>query len=154
MANEKNLIPMDRRSKSEARSNGRKGGIESGKTRRRKANFRKALEELFATPVNIPEWKEKLESQGIENSYQMAILLAQLEEALNGSTPAARFLAEYSGQSKEPEYMEQNRKADTALKEAHRQAVTGENNTSDNDMVLDFIQAMRNEDSGDGSAEQ
>ena len=36
MANEENLIPANKRSLSEARENGRKGGIASGKARREK----------------------------------------------------------------------------------------------------------------------
>ena len=36
MANEQNLIPANKRSKSEARENGSKGGIASGKSRRKK----------------------------------------------------------------------------------------------------------------------
>lgn len=44
MANEKNLIPFSERSKSEARENGRKGGIASGKKRRQIKSFREAAE--------------------------------------------------------------------------------------------------------------
>ena len=44
MANEKNLIPFSERSVSEARENGRKGGIASGKKRRQIKSFREAAE--------------------------------------------------------------------------------------------------------------
>lgn len=43
MANEKNLIPMRNRSSREAREMGKKGGIASGKMRKRRANLKKPL---------------------------------------------------------------------------------------------------------------
>lgn len=47
MANEQNLIPYSQRSKSKARENGRKGGINSGKIRRQKADLRKMAQEIL-----------------------------------------------------------------------------------------------------------
>lgn len=47
MANEQNLIPGDKRSQSEARENGKKGGINSGKARRRKADLRKMAQQVL-----------------------------------------------------------------------------------------------------------
>ena len=43
-----NLIPASQRSKDEARGNGQKGGIESGKSRRRKKALRTALKEAVS----------------------------------------------------------------------------------------------------------
>ena len=43
MANEQNLIPHSKRSKSEARENGRKGGIASGKSRKKRKEFKEAI---------------------------------------------------------------------------------------------------------------
>lgn len=48
MANEKNLIPTSERTKEEARELGRKGGIKSGETRRRKKEFRELFETMLA----------------------------------------------------------------------------------------------------------
>ena len=45
--NEQNLIPNSKRSPSEVRKNGRKGGIKSGETRRAKKDLRMALEMLL-----------------------------------------------------------------------------------------------------------
>ena len=44
MANEENLIPTSKRTKSEAREMASRGGIASGKARRKKANLKKAFE--------------------------------------------------------------------------------------------------------------
>lgn len=47
MANEQNLIPGNKLSPEEARENGRKGGIQSGKARKRKADLRKAAQAIL-----------------------------------------------------------------------------------------------------------
>lgn len=47
MANEQNLIPGNKRSQEEARENGRKGGINSGKARKRKADLRKIAQQVL-----------------------------------------------------------------------------------------------------------
>ena len=47
MANEQNLIPNSERSPNEVRKNGKKGGINSGKARRRKKEFRELFEKML-----------------------------------------------------------------------------------------------------------
>ncbi len=47
MANEQNLIPGNKLSPEEARENGRKGGIQSGKARKRKADLRRMAQEVL-----------------------------------------------------------------------------------------------------------
>lgn len=51
MANEQNLIPNNKRSKSEVRENARKGGINSGKARRDKADFKAKCQIWMETTV-------------------------------------------------------------------------------------------------------
>lgn len=51
MANEQNLIPNNKRSKSEVRENARKGGINSGKARREKADFKAKCQIWMETTV-------------------------------------------------------------------------------------------------------
>ena len=50
MANEENLIRL---SQSEAREYGRKGGIKSGETRRRKAALRDTMNRLLTMQVEV-----------------------------------------------------------------------------------------------------
>lgn len=47
MANTDNLIPASKRSKAEARENGKKGGIASGESRRRRKKLQEELETLL-----------------------------------------------------------------------------------------------------------
>ena len=56
MANEENLIPNHERTPSELREITQKGGIESGKSRRRKKALRLALKEAVSMRLNeLPE---------------------------------------------------------------------------------------------------
>ena len=58
MANEKNLIPFNERSESEARESGRKGGIASGKARREKKAMRELLEDALAKVIKSKSGEE------------------------------------------------------------------------------------------------
>ena len=143
MANENNLRPI--RSTEEARERGRAGGKASGKARRRKADFRKTLNLLLTAEIENEEWKPVLESLGLECTLESALLMAQIKAALAGSTKAATFVAKYSGQSPEPEENRRNREADTELKQARKQAVTGENETEEAlDKLDSILKEMRN----------
>lgn len=137
MANEQNLKPV--RTKSEARERGRAGGKASGKTRRRKADFRKTLNMLLTAEIDSEEYKPILEALGVDCTLESAMLMAQIKQAMLGSTKAATFVAKYSGQSPEPEENRRNREADTELKKARKQAVTGENETEEALNKLDSI---------------
>lgn len=86
MANEQNLIPANKRSKSEARANSRKGGIASGKARREKAEFKKLIEIALEQ-----EYKD-----GMTNAE--ALVLSMLTKALEGDTKAFEILRDTAGQ--------------------------------------------------------
>lgn len=60
MPNEQNLIPMDQRSKNEARELGREGGRASGVARRRKKKLREAAELYLSLPVVDKRVRNKL----------------------------------------------------------------------------------------------
>lgn len=86
MANEENLIPTNKRSKNEVREIGRKGGIASGKTRRRKANMKKTLDALLVSKVSNPQLSRVLQDMGFEDDYESALLLVAMQKALKGSS--------------------------------------------------------------------
>lgn len=138
--NEQNLKPV--RTKSEARERGRAGGKASGKARRRKADFRKTLNMLLTAEIDSEEYKPILEALGVECTLESALLMAQIKEAMLGNTKAAYFVAQYAGQSEKPEEDLRNREADTELKKARKQVVTGENET---DEALDKLDSILKE---------
>lgn len=135
---------FDKRTTEELRVITSKGGKASGEARRRKANFRKTLNQLLTTEIDSPEWKPVLESLGIECTLESALLMAQIKEAMAGNTKAATFVAKYAGQSPESDENRRNREADTELKQARKQAVTGENETEEAlDKLDNILKEMR-----------
>lgn len=64
--NPENLIPLDKRTKTEQTEITRKGGIASGKARRAKRDRHKRIQELFALAVQDPKLKANLEKMGID----------------------------------------------------------------------------------------
>jgi len=96
VANDENL---KRLSPSEARKFGRMGGKKSGEVRRRKADFRKTLNQLLTTEIDNPEWTPVIESMGLESTLESAMLASMIKAALEGDVKAAYFVAQYAGQS-------------------------------------------------------
>ena len=88
MANEQNLIPANKRSKSEARENGSKGGIASGKARRKKANLKKAFEAILQAEVASPNVKKQLEELGFESTNETALAMVMMQKAMKGNVRA------------------------------------------------------------------
>lgn len=90
MANEQNLIPGNRRSQSEARENGKKGGQKSGEVRRQRKAMKEQAELLLSLPFNLTdkkgnELKEVLKKLGIDDDNidnQMAMIVALWKTAL------------------------------------------------------------------------
>ena len=140
MANYENIKDVNsNRTPSERRELAIKAGKASGEARRRKADFRKTLNLLLTAKIDRPEWTPVLEALGVDSTLESAMLAAQIKEAMNGNTKAAYFVAQYAGQSAEPEENIRNREADTELKKARKQAVTGENETDEALDKLDQI---------------
>ena len=107
MANEQNLIPASKRSKSEARENSKKGGVESGKSRRRKKALRLALKEAVSMRLNeLPEDMRAaiMATVGITDDAQTvadAVIGGIILSACAGSAPMARLLLDTIGESME-----------------------------------------------------
>ena len=106
-------------------------GQASGQARRRKANFQKTLNLLRTAEIDNEEWKPILESLGVECTLESALLMAQIKAALDGDTQAAKFVAQYSGQSNRTEEDLENKKAETELIKARKESITGENENND-----------------------
>ena len=88
MANEQNLIPGNKRSQSEARENGRKGGIASGEKRRHQRDLREAVK---AVPGVILPVKGGGEGKTVVD----AVALAVAHKAAQGDLKAAALLWEW-----------------------------------------------------------
>ena len=132
----------NKRTPEERRELAKKAGKASGQARRRKADFRKTLNLLLTAEIDNEEWKPVLESLGVECTLESALLMAQIKEAMLGNTQAAKFVAQYSGQSGRAEEDLENKKADTELIKARKEAITGEN---ENDEALDRLDQILKE---------
>lgn len=87
----------------EARKIGRSGGIASGKARREKKAMKETLEILLSLLLQDGDSAdiEKIESVAALNgknvTVQEAIMLAQIQKAIEGDTKAAEYIRDTSG---------------------------------------------------------
>ena len=123
----------------ERRELAKRAGEASGKARRRQANFRKTLNMLLTAEIDSQEYGPILEALGVDSTLESAMLMSMIKAALKGDVKAAYFVAQYSGQSDKPDEDIKNRDADTELKKARKQVVTGENETDEAVDKLDQI---------------
>ena len=101
MANEDNLKPV--RTESEAREKGTKGGIASGKSRRRKKAMKERLQEALECSVVNPKVKKMMQSVGMEDgstNYD-AVTASIIAGAIQGAPGYARLLMELIGETGE-----------------------------------------------------
>ena len=88
MAGADNLIPNSERTPEELREMTRKGGIASGKARRKKANLRKAFETILQAEVASPNVKKQLEELGFDSTNEMALAMVMMHKAMKGNVRA------------------------------------------------------------------
>lgn len=100
--NVENLVPQNKRTKEEQREVARKGGIASGKARRRK----RAMKDIISTfgKEDAPETvvakliQLGMLEKGESCTMDEALILAQYGKALSGNTKAAEFVRDTNGQ--------------------------------------------------------
>ena len=100
MANEENLIPMNERSKAEARELGRKGGKRSGEVRSANAEMRKRLEQIVKMTLKegkADKIKNLAEAKGANLTISDALLFKLVTMALSGNIKAMNKLIELLG---------------------------------------------------------
>lgn len=99
MANEENLIPLNKRTKSEAREISKKGGQASGAARRKKKTMKQVANYLLSLPV-VEELQEEMIQSGIasdEADNQTALVFSMMQRAIKGNVTAAQFIANITG---------------------------------------------------------
>ena len=141
MANNENLIPFSKRSVSEARELGRKGGKASGKSRRQKANFRQTLNMLLTTEIENDEWGPILDALGVDATLESAMMMAMIKEAIGGNVKAAYFVAQYAGQSAQTDADLEEQQIRTDRARRAREQETGDGNGAEEN-IRDFLKAM------------
>lgn len=139
MANYENIKDkgFDKRSTNELREIQSRGGKASGKSRRRKAALRDTMNRLLTMQVDVTGLSEVLLADGGESTYEEVIGMAMIEQAMAGNVKAYQAIMQTVGQTVKSDSDLENQQADTELKRAKKQAVTGENET-DVDMELNI----------------
>ena len=95
-----NLVPASALTPEERATNGRKGGIASGISKRKAKTMREAARIILSAPLaDDPDTVAALESMGLEPDQQGAILLAATKKSKYGDIEAARFVRDTSGQA-------------------------------------------------------
>lgn len=91
MPNRKNLIPNSERTPSELREMTRKGGIASGRARRRKANLKRTMEEMLQLELPEGKLKKQLADLGVEADLTMeqGLVFSLLINGINKGNPQA-----------------------------------------------------------------
>ena len=82
--------------------NGRKGGQASGVAKRRKKTMKAAGKLLADMPVTSKELQQKMKLLGVpdgDSTYQMAVMVAMLNQAMKGNVKASYFLRDTIGES-------------------------------------------------------
>lgn len=130
---------FDKRTARERRELAIKAGKASGEARRRKADFRKTLNMLLTAEIDSEEWKPVLEALGVECTLESALNMAMIKEGLAGNVKAYEAIAKYAGQSSKDDMDIKHMDADTELKHARKQSVTGENENQEAIDKLDEI---------------
>lgn len=117
MANEENLIPISERTKSEQREIQKKGGIASGKARRRKRSMKEAADLFLSLPVSDKRKFNKaarryVDAEDIDN--QMLMIIGLVDAAADGDARAAKVVINLIGESTPKEDAEQDQLARAA----------------------------------------
>ena len=138
MSNYENIKDNNsKRTPSERRELARIAGKASGKSRRRKAALRDTMNRLLTMQVDVTGLSEVLLADGGESTYEEVIGMAMIEQAMAGNVKAYQAIMQTVGQTVKSDSDLENQQADTELKRAQKQAVTGENET-DVDMELNI----------------
>ncbi|MEE1064983.1 MAG: KGG domain-containing protein [Acutalibacteraceae bacterium] len=99
---EKNLIPLDKRTKEERREIAVKGGKASGKARQNKKTIKEIARMFLYTPIRDEKLNKILDDVGIprdEQTYILIMIFQQIRKAANGDIKAAEFIRETIGEN-------------------------------------------------------
>ena len=121
MRGEENLIPFSKRSKEEAREQGRIGGKASGAARRRKRSLKEAADLFLSLPVTDQRTFNTMAKAGVnpdDTDYQMAVIVGLTMKAIKGDAKAAKTVIDLLGESATDNQPQQEIKDHSALIEA------------------------------------
>lgn len=102
MANPQNIASHTIRSATEAREKGRRGGIKSGETRKRRKTMAESLISILSKPIRKGRTKEDVDSledfKTANVDVQTRILASLIAKAASGNVKAAVFIRDTIGE--------------------------------------------------------
>lgn len=151
MANEENLKKI--RSTREARELGKKGGIASGKARRKKADLKKALNTIL-TAEATSKTAQILEELGFENTNEMAIMLTLTQQAMKGNVRAIELINKMATSEKDDLDRKEQRARIKALEIANKAASEKQDVQDSQVIIVDEWKEEENESSDEHTEER
>lgn len=109
MANEQNLVPMDKRTEDEQREIARAGGIASGEARRKKKTLKEIGDMIGALDIKDEKVRGLLAKAGIKDEDMVrdaGMMFTLAIKASKGDVRSAELLAKIRGQLKEQQSIE------------------------------------------------
>ena len=101
--------------------------------------MRSTMNRLLTMKVDVEGLSDILRADGGESTYEEIITMAMIQQAAMGNVKAFHEIKEIVGQTDKSDDELKNLNADTELKQARKQAVTGENETDEALYKLDQI---------------
>ena len=148
MANEENLKKGKKtqfKSGENAARNGRKGGIASGVSKRRKKNLKNRIQEALGCSVQLGEVKDLIRSMGMDSddatNYDALVARLLVLAIGKGDTQAIKMILDYGGETPGEKRAEKEEKRRAKEFDVKMKAI--ENLDKDNDAVLQFVNGMK-----------
>lgn len=136
--NPENLVSFATRSTKELREIQRRGGINSGKSRRRKADLKKAMKTLLAMDVTKAKDRKLLEDLGMEVTNENLLVLATYQQAVKGNQRAMENIIKLSTSDKDKHDIGEQKERIKALKLKNAKETAGVND-EENIIIYDDV---------------
>jgi hypothetical protein len=120
--NDENLIPLNKRTKSEKREIAKKGGKRSGEVRREQKTYREMAKAMLSATITDENMLNELKAYGLsETDIKAYTLLGMIKASANGSHNAFDRLMELTGEASQTTTSEEEKQ--TELLKAIEKAV-------------------------------
>ena len=155
MANEDNLngYGFHERTASEQREIAKMGGKASGKSRRKKADLKNALNTIL-TAEATSKTAQILEELGFENTNEMAIMLSLTQQAMKGNVRAIELINKMATSEKDDLDRKEQRARIKALEIANKSASEKQDVQDSQVIIVDEWKEEENESSDEHTEER
>lgn len=128
----------------EARKYGKKGGVASGKARRKKANLRKAFETILQAEVASPNVKKQLEELGFDSTNEMALAMVMMQKAMKGNVRAFEQISRLTAIDTKDnlDKREQKERIEALKLENQKRRVTLEGSANSEDVMAEYFDKL------------